>query len=102
MELSSPDEQQSAPTSRGRDRGAGGGGGGGGDKGPDVQEVLGTYVGSIKNFNEKSGYGFITCQEIVDQGYKDVFLHHAQIGDFRAGEEVQFTAFLNKKGQVQA
>jgi cold shock CspA family protein len=89
MDLLSPDAQESAPSRRG-------------SSGPDVQSVLGTYVGSVKNFNEKSGYGFITCQEIMDQGYKDVFLHHAQIGEFKAGDEVQFTAFLNKKGQVQA
>jgi cold shock CspA family protein len=96
MALLSPDAEREmdrpSPTSRGE----------GGKGRPDVQEVLGMYIGSIKNFNQKSGYGFITCQEIMDQGYKDVFVHHAQIGSFQPGEEVQFTAFLNKKGQVQA
>lgn len=69
---------------------------------PDVQEVLGELAGTIKSFNEKSGYGFITCPEVTELGYNDVFLHHAQKGNFGVGDSVTFTGYLNKKGQVQA
>lgn len=94
------------------DRAAGGGGGGkasggkgGGARpggGPDVADVLGQMIGTLKSFNDKNGYGFISCPEVEDMGHKDVFLHHAQKGDFVVGDEVQFEAYLNKKGQVQA
>merc|ERR1712118_349760 len=70
--------------------------------GPDVQEVLGELIGTIKSFNEKSGYGFIHCPEVTELGYNDVFLHHQQKGDFNVGDTVAFTGYLNKKGQVQA
>lgn len=69
---------------------------------PDVKEVLGTMGGIIKSFNEKSGYGFIQCEEVAAMGHKDVFLHHAQKNDFGVGDDVQFTAYVNAKGNVQA
>merc|ERR1719491_1073125 len=96
------------------DRAQGGGGGGkssGGPSGgkgkspgggPDVQETLGQMEGNIKSFNDKNGYGFISCAQAEEMGHKDVFLHHAQKGDFVVGDEVQFEGYLNKKGQVQA
>merc|ERR1712190_496198 len=73
-----------------------------GTKGPDVQQELGQFTGTIKSFNQKNGYGFITCPDLNSQGFQDVFLHHAQLNGFEVGSTVQFTAFINKKGSVQA
>jgi len=67
-----------------------------------IQDHLGTLEGQIKSFNDKSGYGFINCPEVVELGYKDVFLHYNQLGEFRVGDWVKFTAFINKKQNVQA
>jgi len=72
---------------------------------PDIQEMLGELTGCIKSFNDASGYGFIFCQEVnamATGSQKDVFLHHAQKGEFVVGDNVKFNAFLNKKGNVQA
>lgn len=78
---------------------------GGGGKGLQVDDsqVLGDFMGSIKSFNPKSGYGFIDCPDLRAQGHdKDVFLHHQQLGEFEVGAQIQFTAFLNQKGSPQA
>jgi len=74
-------------------------------KNPDVAEMLGELTGCIKSFNDASGYGFIFCAEVnamATGSQKDVFLHHAQKGEFVVGDNVKFNAFLNKKGNVQA
>eukprot|EP00933_Yihiella_yeosuensis_P084253 TRINITY_DN9867_c0_g2_i2.p1 TRINITY_DN9867_c0_g2~~TRINITY_DN9867_c0_g2_i2.p1 ORF type:complete len:287 (+),score=69.29 TRINITY_DN9867_c0_g2_i2:71-931(+) len=69
----------------------------------DDAKVLGDYNGFIKSFNDKNGYGFISCDDLKADGYNnDCFLHHAQLGGFEVGAEVLFTAFLNGKGQPQA
>eukprot|EP00931_Biecheleriopsis_adriatica_P103581 TRINITY_DN78396_c0_g1_i1.p1 TRINITY_DN78396_c0_g1~~TRINITY_DN78396_c0_g1_i1.p1 ORF type:complete len:320 (+),score=65.14 TRINITY_DN78396_c0_g1_i1:97-960(+) len=74
-----------------------------GDSKPDVQQILGQYVGQIKSFNGKNGFGFIFCEALQKQGYtQDVYLHHNQIGEFQPGQMVSFTAYLNKKGQPQS
>eukprot|EP00418_Pyrodinium_bahamense_P083302 CAMPEP_0179064392 /NCGR_PEP_ID=MMETSP0796-20121207/27926_1 /TAXON_ID=73915 /ORGANISM="Pyrodinium bahamense, Strain pbaha01" /LENGTH=274 /DNA_ID=CAMNT_0020761341 /DNA_START=72 /DNA_END=896 /DNA_ORIENTATION=+ len=66
-------------------------------------EELGQFSGTVKSFNPKSGYGFITCVELQDMGFtNDVFLHHQQMGDCNVGMEVTFTCYLNSKGQPQA
>lgn len=57
--------------------------------------------GSVKWFNEKKGYGFITCANIEG----DVFFHYSQIHThdnyktLSAGEEVEFTLVVTTKGQ---
>jgi len=66
-------------------------------------EVIGTYTGMIKSFNEANGYGFISCEDLKKEGYhNDVFLHHAQLNGNQVGSEVVFAVFLNAKGQPQA
>jgi len=66
-------------------------------------QILGKFMGSIKSFNPKSGYGFIECPDLKAQGHqKDVFLNHQQLGEFEVGASIQFTAFLNNKGCPQA
>lgn len=70
---------------------------------PDVQQVLGDYVGMIKSYNQAQGYGFIECEALKQQGYtNDVYLHHSQIKDFTPNSQVAFTVYLNRKGQPQA
>mmetsp|Transcript_16611 Transcript_16611/g.38985 ORF Transcript_16611/g.38985 Transcript_16611/m.38985 type:complete len:270 (+) Transcript_16611:38-847(+) len=73
------------------------------DAKPDVQQVLGQFLGTIKSFHAKNGFGFIQCEALQQQGYQnDVYLHHNQIGEFQPGHLVMFTAYLNRKGQPQA
>mmetsp|Transcript_29308 Transcript_29308/g.93496 ORF Transcript_29308/g.93496 Transcript_29308/m.93496 type:complete len:297 (+) Transcript_29308:89-979(+) len=70
---------------------------------PDEQQEVGQFAGTIKSFNPRSGYGFIACADLQQQGFtNDVFLHHQQMGDFAVGNEVVFTCYLNSKGQPQA
>jgi len=73
------------------------------DAKPDVQQVLGQFMGTIKSFNAKNGFGFIQCDALRAQGFQnDVYLHHNQIKEFQPGHTILFTAYLNKKGQPQA
>lgn len=70
---------------------------------PDEHEVVGEFQGVIKSFNPKSGYGFISCPDLKEVGCpNDVFLHHQQLGGFEVGSTVQFTVYMNSKGQPQA
>merc|ERR1712194_298759 len=78
-------------------------GGGGGNFTWDPSQVIGTFIGTIKSFNPKSGFGFIVSADLKAAGHdKDVFLMHQQMEDFEVGAQVQFTAFLNNKGSPQA
>eukprot|EP00439_Symbiodinium_sp_Y106_P051717 s3560_g6.t3 len=36
---------------------------------PDVQQVLGAYIGQIKSFNATHGFGFIVCEGLQQQGF---------------------------------
>merc|ERR550537_1919280 len=69
---------------------------------PDVKEELGQYVGIIKSFSETTGYGFISCNDLAQQGNGDIFLHHQQAAGFQVGSTVAFTAYTNSKGQLRA
>mmetsp|Transcript_9071 Transcript_9071/g.27960 ORF Transcript_9071/g.27960 Transcript_9071/m.27960 type:complete len:313 (+) Transcript_9071:3-941(+) len=67
------------------------------------QVVLGTYVGVIKSYNAIKGFGFITCQDLKNEGHSgDVYLHqkHAQNSPFNVGDTVSFTAYLHA-GRLQ-
>lgn len=64
--------------------------------------MTGRYTGRIKSFNAKQGFGFIDCPEVHSMYGRDVFLHKAQIGDFKVGTEVVFNIEPNKQGMPQA
>merc|ERR1719265_296543 len=64
--------------------------------------MSGRYTGRIKSFNAKQGFGFIECPEVHSMYGRDVFLHKAQIGDFKVGTEVIFNIEPNKQGMPQA
>merc|ERR550537_1652153 len=69
----------------------------------DVMQELGQFFGSVKSYNEATGYGFITCPDLQAQGFtSDVFLSKQHRGEFSKGAEVAFTCYLNSKGQPQA
>lgn len=62
------------------------------------------FEGSVKSFNFTKGFGFICSEEvqgIFGQGI-DVFVHHAQIGDFQVNDQVSFAIILNKDQKPQA
>lgn len=57
--------------------------------------------GTVKWFNEKKGFGFIT----PDEGGEDLFVHHSKIDmqGFRTlneGQRVQFEVTAGEKGKV--
>merc|ERR1719491_249938 len=70
--------------------------------GKSKKDMLGEFLGMIKSFNQNNGYGFIDCPELKATYSHDVFLHHQQLGDFKQGDEVKFTAYLNNAGKPQA
>eukprot|EP00928_Gymnodinium_smaydae_P035547 TRINITY_DN249_c0_g1_i1.p2 TRINITY_DN249_c0_g1~~TRINITY_DN249_c0_g1_i1.p2 ORF type:complete len:366 (+),score=106.01 TRINITY_DN249_c0_g1_i1:61-1098(+) len=100
------DAQSKGSASNGK--ASGGKKGGKGDSPPSMQDMAGVtdrrFEGTIKNFNEKNGFGFIASPEIVSifQAEIDVFLHHQQIGDFSVGDAVSFAVILNRDGKPQA
>merc|ERR1719401_1947076 len=81
----------------------------GGKKGPaparkieNVEVVSEGLIGSIKSFSHASGYGFIENDQVKAEYGGDVFLSHAQLGEFKAGDQVAFDLFLNQQGKPQA
>lgn len=67
----------------------------------DAGGEIGEFHGKLKSFSEKSGFGFIESPDITALGYKDVFVHHAQVMKWKPGQYVTFTAYLNSKGMPQ-
>lgn len=68
----------------------------------DPGQVLGQFIGVIKKYDMNNGFGFVECPEVKSQGFtNDCFLHHTQLGPFQVGSQVQFTCFVNAKGQPQ-
>lgn len=53
------------------------------------------YNGSVKSFSQANGYGFIASAEIIKAYGRDTFLHKAQAGNFKVGDQVSFYIELN-------
>jgi len=56
-------------------------------------------TGTVKWFNEKKGFGFIT----PDSGSEDLFVHHSEVkttgyASLADGQKVEFTIGQGKKG----
>ncbi len=56
-------------------------------------------TGTVKWFNDKKGFGFISCED----GEKDCFVHHTAIQgsgfkSLREGEHVEFDVVQGQKG----
>lgn len=73
-----------------------------GKPGDESGGILGEFMGTVKSFSEKGGYGFIECEQIKALHGKDVFLHHDQLKGHKVGHTVTFTCFLTGKGAPQA
>lgn len=58
------------------------------------QECFTRHVGTIKNFNQDKGFGFIDCPAVE----KDIFVHQRQINGFKIGDRVLFKIDEDVKG----
>merc|ERR1712178_668669 len=69
---------------------------------PGVTDVR--WQGSLKSYNQKTGFGFIECADVKDLYDADVFVHRAQVTDFspEPGTALEFAVFLNKDEKPQA
>jgi len=59
--------------------------------------VVGDFVGTIKSFVRKTGYGFIECPELGD-----VFMLEEEMRGYQVGHTVRFTAVRSAEGKPQA
>mmetsp|Transcript_12649 Transcript_12649/g.40458 ORF Transcript_12649/g.40458 Transcript_12649/m.40458 type:complete len:356 (-) Transcript_12649:92-1159(-) len=83
-----------------------------GMKGPEASavKVLGrdggdyTYAGSVKQFSEEKGWGFIACEETRSLYGKDIFIHknHLQGYSPSEGESVEFSVQISPQGRPEA
>jgi len=61
------------------------------------------FEGTIVSIDPVRGFGFIECAELRSSfGNKDIFLHKAQVGGFKAGDRVSFGVLLYQDGKPQA
>merc|ERR1712085_240842 len=60
------------------------------------------YEGFLKSFGEKSQFGFIDCDDIMDSFGCDVFLHAKQKKNFNVGQAISFNVYLNQDGKPSA
>merc|ERR1712232_258016 len=84
----------------------------GGIKGPEAANVrvLATtpdemYAGTVKQFHDEKGWGFIACDETRQIYSKDIFLHFKELATGfspNVGDPVQFSVQLSKDGRPEA
>jgi cold shock CspA family protein len=61
------------------------------------------YIGQLKTFNARTGYGFIECEGTKSIYKADVYIHKNQVPvPWRVGQYVEFAVSANNKGQPQA
>merc|ERR1719453_782553 len=69
---------------------------------PGVGAATGRFQGRVKSYNVQKGFGFIECPEAHQIYGRDVFLHKAQIANFKIGSQVSFAVEMNKSNMPQA
>jgi len=93
------------------------------EEGPDVADLLpnhhrarlrqfhqayngtycGYYVGTLKSFNVRNGYGFLECRQAKQDWGVDVFIHKNNVQTpWFLGQPVEFAVQVNTRGQPQA
>jgi len=61
------------------------------------------YVGTLKSFNMRTGYGFIACAETLSIYRTDIYIHKSQVPvPWKIGAFVEFAVSQNSRGQPQA
>jgi len=63
------------------------------------------YNGTVKNYKEDKGWGFVTSERTQELFAKDIFLHRRELPEgisALAGEPVEFTIKLNQKAIPEA
>lgn len=69
---------------------------------PPAGMAPGRFLGRIKSFNPRHGFGFIDCPDAHARFGRDVFVHKAQIGGLEVGDDITFRVEPNKDGMPQA
>lgn len=70
---------------------------------PGDYQVLGEFAGQIHAYDDKKGFGFVTCIDLQNNGHrKDPFLLRSQLNGCKLGDHINFKAVVNEKGQLQA
>jgi len=66
-------------------------------------EYICYYVGRLKSFNNRTGYGFLECAQSKTDWGSDVFIHKNFVQNpWHIGQPVEFAVQLNSRGQPQA
>jgi len=83
-----------------------------GMKGPEAAsvKVIGrgaatqSFVGTIKQYDQEKGWGFIVCDETRQLYDKDIFMHRNELSGYvpQVGEIVQFTVQISPQGRPEA
>lgn len=61
------------------------------------------YLGKLKSFNLRTGYGFLESKATYDIYRTDVYIHKSQmVMPFTIGQPVEFAVTQNSRGQPQA
>ncbi|CAK0907540.1 unnamed protein product, partial [Prorocentrum cordatum] len=61
------------------------------------------YIGRLKSFNHKNGFGFIECMQCRKDYGCDVFVHKNFVPHpWNIGQPVEFAVMCNQRGQPQA
>ena len=66
---------------------------------PPPPETEERYYGSIRDYNESQGFGFIECDEAKMRYGMDVFIHRRQMFGLAKGDEVSFVIVRNSQGR---
>merc|ERR1712080_144407 len=63
----------------------------------DGQSSTETFTGTVKNFNEQKGWGFIESEKSKEIYGQDIFLHKKELSDIslKVGEEVHFSVDIS-------